>query len=109
MVNEKLLGHAPGVGTIRFRFCPTIAKAHRFTIRSNVPALNGKSGGITVVAPRPDVALRPSLGLPNWWTDDPKEEYAEGGHIGAKTVSRWREEFLRDFAERMVRSARPAR
>lgn len=29
-------------------------------------------------------------------------------HIGAKTVNRWREEFLRDFAERMDRCARPA-
>jgi hypothetical protein len=35
--------------------------------------------------------------------DDPAPEFAEGGDIGAKTVSRWRQEYLRDFAERMIR------
>ena len=35
-------------------------------------------------------------------------ESAEDGHSGAKTVSRWREAFLRDFAERTVRCARAA-
>ena len=106
--NQKLPGHAPGDGTMRFRFCPKAAKVYRFAIRSNVPAVNGKTGGITVVAPRPDIARRPSSRLPNWWTDDPAREFADDGHSGAKTVSRWREEFLRDFAERMVRCARAA-
>ncbi len=106
--NQKLPGHAPGNGTMRFRFCPKAAKAHRFTIRSNVPALDGKTGGISVVTPRADVALRPSSRLPNWWTDNPAPELADDGHSGAKTVSRWREEFLRDFAERMVRCTHSA-
>jgi len=106
--NQEVPGHAPGDGTMRFRFCPKSAKAHRFTIRSNVPALDGKTGGITVAAPRPDVALRPSSRLPNWWTDDPEPEFAEARHSGAKTVSRWREEFLRNFAKRMVRCTRGA-
>ena len=106
--NQKLPGHAPGEGTMRFRFCPKAAKAYRFTIRSNVPALNGKTGGITAFIPKPDIALRPASRLPNWWTDSPAPELAEGGHIGAKTVSRWRQEFLRDFAERMVRCAHSA-
>jgi hypothetical protein len=33
---------------------------------------------------------------------------AEGPHIGAKTVSQWREAFLRDFAARMDRCRVPA-
>jgi hypothetical protein len=34
---------------------------------------------------------------------------AQGGQHGAKTVSRWREEFLRDFAARMERCVGSAR
>ena len=101
--NQLLIGHMPGDGTMRFRFCPKAAQVYHFTIRSNVPALNGKTGGITAFAPKPDIVLLPSSRLPDWWTDNPAPEFAEGEHIGAKTVSRWRQEYLRDFAERMVR------
>ncbi len=106
--NQKLSGHALGDGTMRFRFCPKAAKTYNFTIRSNVPALDGKIGGITSFVPASDVAQRPSSQLPNWWTDNPSEDLAEGEHIGARTVSRWREEFLKDFANRMDRCKSPA-
>lgn len=94
--------------TTRFRFCPKAATTYRFTIRSNVPALDGKRGGITVSAPTPSMAHQPSSRLPNWWTDDLSPGVTEGSHSGAKTVSRWREEFLRDFAARMLRCQSPA-
>ncbi len=40
---------------------------------------------------------------PNYWTDDPDPARAEGDRAGAKTVSQWRCDFLRDWQERMVR------
>ena len=44
---------------------------------------------------------------PNWWTDDPAPaERREAS--GAKTISRWREQFLRDFATRLRRAQLPA-
>ena len=101
--NQKLSGHAPGDGTMQFRFCPKAAKTYAFTIHGNVPGLEGKTGGITAYPPPPSVAQRPAANLPNWWTDDPSPEVAEGSHIGAKTVNRWREDFLCDFAARMLR------
>jgi hypothetical protein len=106
--NQSLIGHTPGDGTMRFRFCPKAAKAYSFMIRGNVLTLNGKKGGITAFVPPSEVAQRPSSQLPNWWTDDPSEDVAEGEHIGAKTVSQWREDFLRDFAARMLRCKSPA-
>jgi hypothetical protein len=106
--NQSLDGHSPGDGTMRFRFCPKSAKTYSFTIRGNVPAFEGKSGRITAFTPSPDVAQHPCAKLPNWWTDDPAPQFAEGGHIGAKTVNQWREEFLRDFAARMKRCTSPA-
>jgi hypothetical protein len=39
---------------------------------------------------------------PNWWTDDPDPSADEGVHAGAKSVNRWREDFLRDFAARFL-------
>jgi hypothetical protein len=105
--NQSLIGHTPGDGTMRFRFCPKAAKAYSFTIRGNVLTLNGKKGGITAFVPPSEVAQRPSSELPNWWTDDPSKHVAEGEHIGAKTVSQWREDFLRDFAARMLRCKSP--
>jgi hypothetical protein len=98
-----LAGYIPGDGTVRFRFCPKAAKTYEFTIRSNVPALDGKVGGITSVAPSPDVVENPSPDFPYWWTDNPSPEFAEREHNGAKTVSFWREDFLNDFSKRMLR------
>lgn len=101
--NQSLIGQLCDDGTVRFRFCPKEAKAYAFTIRSNVPALDGKAGGITATAPPPAAARQPSKKHPNWWTDDPAAELAEGPHSGARSVSRWREDYLRDFAARMLR------
>jgi hypothetical protein len=105
--NQRLSGHAPGDGTMRFRFCPKAAKGYGFKLGSNVPELDGKAGGITAFMPSPDMARHPSAKHPHWWTDDPSLDVAEGSHSGAKTVSRWREDFLRDFAQRMRQCQSP--
>ncbi|MES2920138.1 MAG: DUF1593 domain-containing protein [Verrucomicrobiota bacterium] len=102
--NQSLIGHVAD-GAVHFRFCPKDAKTYSFEIRGNVPALEGSTGGITAVAP----TQKPSAKFPNWWTDDPAADVAEGVHQGAKSVSQWREEFLQDFAARMLRCARPAK
>ena len=89
----KLNGYVSGEGTMRFRFCPKASKAYPLTISSNVPALDGKTGAIRSVVPEPAVTSKQASELPNWWTDDPASQLAEGEHHGAKSVSRWREEF----------------
>jgi hypothetical protein len=106
--NRSLIGHIPGDGTVRFRFSPKAPTTYRFTVRSNASALDGKTGGITAVAPEPAVAKVPSPRFPHWWTDNPVPDFAEGEHHGARTVSRWREELLRDFSARMDRCRSPA-
>lgn len=104
--NQSLIGHLGDDRTMRFRFCPKAAQAYNFTIRAKVPSSDGKMGGITAVLPSPN--QQPSKRFPNWWIDDPSPHFAEGPHQGAKTVSRWREEFLKDFATRMDRCKAPA-
>ena len=93
---------------LRFRFSPRDAKVWPFVIRSSFAALDGQSGRFTAVpAPRERTA-RASARHPHWWIDDPDPAAAEGVHAGARHVSRWREEFLRDFAVRLSRT-QPAR
>lgn len=107
--NQSLPGYVPSDGTMRFRFSPKSARVFHFSIRSNVPALNKMNGSITAYTPKPDIALQPSSRFPNWWTDNPAPEFAENSHLGAhmvlgaKTVNQWREDYLRDFAQRMDR------
>jgi hypothetical protein len=38
---------------------------------------------------------------PNYWTDNPADNLRDGGRAGAKTVSRWREDYLKDWRTRM--------
>lgn len=101
--NQSLAGRLAEDGTIRIRFCPKAAKTYQFSLRSNVASLDGTTGEITAVDPSPEAAAQTAAELPHWWTDDPDPRYAVDGHAGAGTVSRWRREFLQDFADRMAR------
>lgn len=95
-------------GGWHFMFSPKEAKTWSYTIKSTHPGLDGQTGSFFSCWPTPDLAAKASPRYPNWWTDDPNPALAEGVHQGAKTVSRWREEFLRDFAARMRRCKSPA-
>ena len=106
--NQELVGHFDSNGVVRFRFCPKAAKRYNFRSESNVASLDGRTGTITAYIPSPEIAKTPSQKLPHWWTDDLSPDTAEGSHSGARTVSRWREEFLGDFAKRMLRCTEPA-
>jgi len=44
---------------------------------------------------------------PNYWTDNPDPKLTDAGKPGARTVSIWREAFLRDWQARMGRTLPP--
>jgi hypothetical protein len=99
-------GRIPAVGVrdggvLRFRFSPRDAKVWRYVLRSDVAGLDGVTGSFTAVLPPRDRTARPAQEHPRWWTDDPDPVAAEGIHAGAKSVNRWREAFLADFALRL--------
>jgi hypothetical protein len=108
VTNQSLIGHPDGQGNLRFRFCPRDPREFTYEIRSNAPGLDGKKGAITAFLPDPAAALSPAPRYPNWWTDDPSPAIAEGIHHGAKSVSEWRVDYLRDFAARIERCRSPA-
>jgi hypothetical protein len=92
---------------LRFRFSPRDAKVWPYSITSDFEGLNGRTGKFTAVMPPAARSGQASTSHPNWWTDDPDPAAAEGVHAGARHVSRWREEFLRDFAARLMRCTAP--
>jgi hypothetical protein len=106
IAKQEWEGFADDAGVWHFIYCPKQPDRLDYTIHSNDPRLDGKTGSFTAVLPKPGqpVAAR----YPNWWTDDPDPALAEGECQGATTVSRWREAYLRDFAERMKRCQSPA-
>jgi hypothetical protein len=105
--NQSLAGDFSADGSARFRFSPKSLQTWSYEIQSNISTLDGNSGEMTSFLPPSDAAQHPSAKHRNWWTDDPAPEFSDGEHIGAKTVSRWREDFLGDFAERMQRCSSP--
>lgn len=88
---------------LRFRFSPRDAKVWPFTIDSDFPSLNGQTGAFTAELPSSDKTQTASTQHPTWWIDDQSPQHTEGIHRGAKTVNRWRVDFLRDFAGRLGR------
>lgn len=105
---QNFPGFVDDAGEWHFIFSPKEAKTWSYTIKSSHPGLDGQTGGFTSYWPAPEQAAKPSPRYPNWWTDDPNPAVAEGVHQGAKTVSKWRVDFLRDFAARMERCKSPA-
>lgn len=95
-------------GSWQFLFSPKEAKAWTYRIASNHPGLDGQAGGFTSRYPAPERLQQASSRYPSWWTDDPDPRQAEGSHQGARSVSRWREAFLRDFTARLRRAQAPA-
>lgn len=104
---QEFAGYPGDDGAWHFLFSPKEAKTWTYHIASNHPGLDGQTGGLTSRNPAPGQALHPSSRYPNWWTDDPDPRYSEGPHQGAKTVNRWRADFLNDFAARLHRTAAP--
>jgi len=93
-------------GVFRFRFSPRDARVWPYVVESDVRGIGGLSGAFTAALPPIERTRRVSAAHPNWWTDDPDPAAAEGIHAGARSVSQWREAFLRDFAERLQRASR---
>jgi len=107
VVDDQEFPGFPGAdGAWHFLFSPKVTKPWSYRISSNHPGLDGQTGGFTSVLASGDLKASPEY--PNWWTDDPDPRWrGDDGSFGPKTISRWREEYLRDFANQMLRCKGP--
>jgi hypothetical protein len=90
-------------GNWHFLFSPKQAGSWTYSTKSSYAPLNGKTGAFTSVNPAPELAFQPSSAHPNWWADNLDPSLSEGIYQGVKTVNKWREAFLGDFAARFQR------
>jgi len=101
--NQAFEGFYTGDGEYRIRFVPKETGDFHFILRSGIPELDGITGVLRAGAEKPESRNTTGGNLTGWWSDELSPEHAEGVHMGAKTVSRWRVDYLTDFAERFDR------
>lgn len=100
---QEFEGYHAGGGRYVVHFMPKSVGEWRYATKSAIPELDGVTGAFTCVEESRAHLGRDEAAYPHWWSDRLEPELKEGPHCGAKTVSRWRKEFLADFAARMDR------
>lgn len=101
--NQRFEGYYEGNGICRVRFVPKETGNWKYRISSSIVSLNGLNGEFTSIdqwpgKPHPENILP----LNNWWTDNPDPALRVGPHSGAKTVGKWRQDFLGDWGKRWI-------
>jgi hypothetical protein len=100
---QSFEGFYCGNGEYRVRFMPKSTGEWSYTTSSEIPELDGQSGMFTCTSETQASREEEGQNYANWWSDVLDEQYEEQQHKGAKTVSMWREAFLRDFEARLDR------
>jgi hypothetical protein len=100
---QEFEGFYCGNGEYKVRFMPKSTGLWSYCTKSEIQELNGQTGEFTCVEETEINRKADFKQYDNWWSDVLEEEYAEKEHKGAKTVSMWREKYLRDFQYRIDR------
>lgn len=98
---QEFEGFYCGNGEYRVRFMPKAIGRWSYVTKSRIKELDGQSGMFTCTEESVEGRENTDQGYPNWWSDRLDIQSAEQQHKGAKTVSMWREDFLRDFQNRL--------
>jgi hypothetical protein len=98
---QRIDGFYGDAGEYKVRFVPKRADSWTYTLHCEVPDLDGRSGAFVSITPWPGQPHPANIRLNNWWTDQMDEATYLGQYQGAKTVSKWREDFLSDWAVRL--------
>lgn len=100
---QKFDGFYCGNGQYKIRFMPKSVGEWQYVLQSDIPELNGQSGEFVSVSESRENRLDAGQGLKHWWADVLDPEWAEGEHMGAKTLNQYREMYLRSFQDRFER------
>jgi hypothetical protein len=97
---QRIDGFYEGNGTFRIRFVPKRIGNWKYTVNCTSDKLHGNTGEFVSANPWPGVEHPDNINLNNWWSDRTDKDLYLGQYQGAKTVSKWREDYLMDWAER---------
>lgn len=101
LTNQLLSGYYLGQGMYSVRCCPKQAEKLAYVVHSDITELSGLIGEYVVDNRWPGSVGEHNFMLGNnWYTDCLDAAWFEGPWQGARTVSKWREEVLLDWAER---------
>jgi hypothetical protein len=99
--NQLWPGYYLGDGNYGVRYSSKKPEICTYLTASDIPELNGQTGQFVSITPWPGKTTPHDYQLgTNWYTDRPEPELFLGDQQGAKTVSKYREEFLMDWAKR---------
>lgn len=99
---QRIDGFYGGNSQFMVRFVPKRADAWTYSIHCTASDLNGKTGEFISVNPWPGKEHPANILLNNWQSDKPEADSYLDQYQGAKTVSKWREAFLQDWAKRLA-------
>lgn len=98
---QKWPGYYIGNDVFAIRYIPKKAEVLNYKFSSSIEELNGKTGTLAVYNLWPGEKNENAYLLgDNWFTDRHDKDLYFGKIQGGKTVSKWREEILLDWAER---------
>lgn len=101
IAGQQFEGYYAGSGKYKVRFATKAPGEWRYKTMSDIAELDGLEGAFVSTDPWPGDRKPGDAGpLTNWWSDDPDAQNYESGHQGARTVARFREAFLLDWAQR---------
>jgi hypothetical protein len=97
---QKWAGYYLGNGEYAIRYCPKQSETLSYKITSSIPDFAAQSGQLVVDNnwPGKNRTTDYLLGL-NWYTDRGDTALFDGVLQGAKTISKWRNEILIDWAK----------
>jgi hypothetical protein len=100
---QKWAGYYLGNGDYAIRYCPKQTETISYTITSPIPGFIEQSGQFVVDNTWPGTSRATDYPTgPNWYTDRHDLNLFDGKQQGAKTVLKWRNNALLDWAKRWV-------
>jgi hypothetical protein len=98
---QRIDGFYAGNGKFHVRFVPKRIGNWEYEVNSSAGDLQGETGQFVSANPWPGPANPQNFPLNNWWSDLTDPEFYLGEYQGAKSVSKWREEYLTDWSQRL--------
>lgn len=97
---QRIDGFYAGDGNFKLRFVPKRIGGWKYVITCQAQRIHGQTGEFISTNPWPGAENNDNVRLNNWWSDRTDSDLYLGQYQGARTISRWRADFLSDWAIR---------